>query len=169
MLDGLLMKKKVTQSFNNNILQIKDNLNFKHNKQQNFKTSRKDKNWNLNINVNLVLILNVSRVYWKILQCHLKTNAQANITIAFYCSCPSKNRKQFWETIKRIQSYSVFLTSVKLNYQIFTLKIHYISIKKWIQSRLVLLRKQILKDMRRILLYQILVSTPNKETYSINI
>ena len=57
------MKKKVTQSFNNNILQIKDNLNFKHNKYQNFKTSRKDKNWNLNINLNLIFTLNVSRVY----------------------------------------------------------------------------------------------------------
>ena len=33
-------KKKVTQEFNSNILQINDNVNFKHNKHQNFKASK---------------------------------------------------------------------------------------------------------------------------------
>ena len=33
-------KKKVTQEFNSNILQINDNVNFKHNKHQNLRASK---------------------------------------------------------------------------------------------------------------------------------
>ena len=40
MLDDLLMEKKGYPRVNSNILQINDNVNFKHNKHQNFKASK---------------------------------------------------------------------------------------------------------------------------------
>ena len=43
------------------------------------------------------------------LQCYLNINAQGNTTIAFYCSCSSKSRKQFTKTIKKSNHILCFL------------------------------------------------------------